>query len=76
MRQYFKEFFYGVTAVSIIFASAVLALFIFFFPFALAYLIQLITGMAWLGFAFILPAYALMYALIRHYNIIEKLENI
>lgn len=69
--KYFKEFLYGVAAVSIVFASALLALTIFMFPFIFSALIEYETGMSWLAMALPVPTYACMYIIARHFNLIE-----
>lgn len=69
--KYLKEFLYGVAAVSVVFASAIIALTIFMFPFIFCALVEYETGMTWLGITFIFPSYACMYVIARHFNLIE-----
>lgn len=69
--KYLKEFLYGVAAVSVVFSSAVIALTIFMFPFIFSAIVEYETGMTWFAMALILPSYACMYVIARHFNLIE-----
>ena len=73
--KYLKEFYYGVSAICVLFAASVLGLSVFFAPFGLMiYLGDVLGYHDVIAFSALLVCYSFYYVVARHYKFIDFKE--
>ena len=73
IMKYLGEFFYGVSAVCVLFAAVTAGLLAFFLPFGVAiYLCDVLGYNNFIGFACIFILFAMYYISARHFNLITN----
>ena len=75
IMKYLGEFFYGVSAVCVLFAAVTAGLIVFFLPFAVGiYLGDVLDYNNFIAFSSIITIYSIYYIIARHFNIIDFKE--
>ena len=73
--KYFKEFYYGVAAICVLFAASVLGLAVFFAPFGLIIYLGDVLGLHdIIAFGSAIVCYSVYYVIARHYDLIDFKE--
>lgn len=73
--KYFKEFYYGVAAICVLFAASVLGLAVFFAPFGLMIYLGDVLGLHdVIAFGSLIICYSVYYVIARHYDLIDFKE--
>lgn len=73
--KYLGEFFYGISAVCVLFAAVTAGLLVFFFPFGVGiYLGDVLKYGNLIAFSSVITIYSIYYVIARHFNLIDFKE--